>query len=75
MSRNTINRITSRIEGLTDRLTPDPEWLTIVGGTEAHCRKRLEKIEEAGERRGRHVRFIITGVVRDDDLTEAPVAS
>ena len=37
--------------------------VTIVGGDEAECRRRLQEIEAAGEQIG-HVRFIVTGVTR-----------
>ena len=63
MSRNTISRITSRIDDLTERLTP--ELITIVGGDEAECQRRLEEIEAAGKVAGR-VRFIMTGVKRSE---------
>jgi hypothetical protein len=65
--RNTISRLTSRIDELTERLTPNRGLITIIGGNEAGCRRRLEEIDAAGERAGRHVRFIITGVERADD--------
>jgi hypothetical protein len=60
--RNTISRITSRIDELTERRPP--KLITIVGGDKAECRKRLAEIEAAGELAGRDVRFIITGVKR-----------
>ena len=62
--RNTISRITSRIDDLTERLTP--ELITIVGGDEAECQRRLEEIEAAGKVAGRRVRFILTGVKRSE---------
>jgi hypothetical protein len=65
--RNTISRLTSRIDELTERLTPERGLITIIGGNEAGCRRQLEEIEAAGKRAGRHVRFIITGVERADD--------
>ena len=58
--RNTISRITSRIDELTKRLSP--ELITIVGADRAECQMRLEEIEAAGELTGRQVRFIMTGV-------------
>jgi hypothetical protein len=61
--RNTISRLTSRIENLTERLAPNPGWITIVGGDQAECQMRLEEIEAAGGLAGR-VRFIMTGVKR-----------
>jgi hypothetical protein len=60
--RNTINRITSRIDELTKR--HPPELITIVGGDQAECQRQLEEIEAAGELAGRAVRFIMTGVPR-----------
>jgi hypothetical protein len=62
-ARNTISRLTSRIEDLTERRLPRRGPLTIVGADEAECRKRLKEIEAAGDRIGR-VRFIVTGVPR-----------
>jgi hypothetical protein len=61
--RNTISRLTSRIDDLTQRLAPNRGLTTIVGGDEAECRRRLQEIQAAGQRMER-VRFIITGVVR-----------
>ena len=63
--RNTITRLTSRIEDLAERRLPRRGPLTIVGADEAECRKRLEEIEAAGELVN-HVRFIMTGVPRPD---------
>ena len=37
--------------------------VTIVGGDEAECRRRLKEIEASGEQIA-HVRFIVTGVPR-----------
>jgi hypothetical protein len=65
--RNTISRLTSRIDELTERLTPSPGWITIVGGDQAECRAQLEEIEAAGELAGRQVRFIMTGVRRAEN--------
>jgi hypothetical protein len=61
--RNTISRIASRIDGLTERMAPNRRLLTIVGYDEAECRGRLKEIQAAGGQTGR-VRFIITGVPR-----------
>jgi hypothetical protein len=61
--RNTISRLTSRIDDLTERLTPNRGLTTIVGGNEAECQARLKEIEAAGGLTGR-VRFIVTGVAR-----------
>ena len=63
--RNTISRLTSRIEDLAERRLPRRGPLTIVGADEAECRKRLKEIEAAGQRPAR-VRFIMTGVPRPD---------
>ena len=63
--RNTINRITSRIDGLTKRRPP--KLITIVGGDEAECRAQLEEMKASGKPMGR-VRFIITGVRRTQRL-------
>jgi hypothetical protein len=56
MSRNTISSITSRIDELAERLTPERGLITIIGGNEAGCRRRLEEIDAAGKRAGRHVK-------------------
>ena len=64
--RNTISRITSRIDELTKRLPPG--LITIVGADYAECQRRLEEIEEAGELTGRQVRFIMTGVKRSESF-------
>jgi hypothetical protein len=63
--RNTISRIASRIDGLTERIGPNRRLITIVGYDEAECRGRLKEIAAAGGQTGR-VRFIITGVPRAD---------
>jgi hypothetical protein len=65
--RNTISRLTSRIDELAQRLAPNSGLTTIVGGDEAECRARLKEIEAAGGLSDR-VRFIITGVVRDESF-------
>ena len=62
-ARNTISRLTSRIDDLTERRLPRRGPVTIVGGDEAECGRRLQEIEAAGEQIG-HVRFIVTGVPR-----------
>ena len=64
--RNTISRITSRIDELTKRLPPG--LITIVGADRAECQMRLEEIEAAGELTGRQVRFIMTGVKRSESF-------
>jgi hypothetical protein len=63
--RNTISRLTSRIDDLAQRLAPNRGLTTVVGGNQAECRAQLQKIEAAGQRM-EHVRLIITGVVRDE---------
>jgi hypothetical protein len=47
-ARNTISRLTSRIDDLTERLSPNRWLTTIVGGDEAECQARLQEIEAAG---------------------------
>ena len=64
--RNTINRITSRIDDLTKRLPPG--LITIVGADQAECQMRLEEIEAAGELAGREPLFIMTGVKRSESF-------
>ena len=64
-ARNTISRLTSRIEDLAERRLPRRGPVNIVGADEAECRKHLEELEAAGQRPA-HVRFIITGVPRPD---------
>ena len=64
-ARNTISRLTSRIEDLAERRTPRRGPLIIVGADEAECRKRLEEIKATGEQPA-HVRFLMTGVPRSD---------
>ena len=64
-ARNTINRLTSRIEDLAERRLPRRGPLTIVGADEAECRARLKEIEATGQRPAR-VRFIMTGVPRSN---------
>jgi hypothetical protein len=41
---------------LAERLTPERGLITIIGGNEAGCRRRLEEIDAAGKRAGRHVK-------------------
>ena len=62
--RNTISRLTSRIDELAERLAPNRGLTTIVGGDEAECRTRLKEIGAARDR----VRFIITGVKRAESF-------
>ena len=65
MARQTITRLTSRIEDLAERRTPRRGPLIIVGADKAECRKRLEEILATGERPA-HVRFLMTGVPRSE---------
>ena len=69
--RNTISRLTSRIEDLAERRLPRRGPVTIVGGDEAECRAQLEEMEAAGRLAGR-VRFIVTGVLRAQDISGDP---
>ena len=62
-ARNTISRLTSRIEDLAERRLPRRGPVTIVGADEVECRARLAEIEATGLLAGR-VRFIVTGVPR-----------
>jgi hypothetical protein len=64
-ARNTISRLTSRIEDLAERRLPRRGPVTIVGADEAECRKRLEDILATGEQPA-HVRFLMTGVPRSE---------
>jgi hypothetical protein len=64
--RNTISRLASRIDELTERLTPNRGLITIVGYDTAACQARLKELEAAGQLAGRRVRFITTGVPRAD---------
>ena len=58
MSRNTISRITSRIDELTERRPPEP--LTIVSAENADCaRRQIEKLKAMGR-----TRFMINHVPR-----------
>jgi hypothetical protein len=57
MARQTITRLTSRIEGLAERL-PERQWTTVSGGSAEECRERLEALRATGKRIG-NVRFII----------------
>ena len=55
--RNTISRLTSRIDDLTERL-PDRKWTLICGGSDAECQAKLEEMRAAGKPIGR-VLFVI----------------
>ena len=67
-TRNTISRITTRIDELAERLAPSRGPIMIVGGDVAECQMRLREIEAAGGLSGREPRFIITGVQRCERL-------
>jgi hypothetical protein len=62
-TRNTISRITSRIDELTERHTPSRAPILIAVSDEAEYRVKRE-IEAAGGLSGRRVIFIRTGVPR-----------
>ena len=55
--RNTISRLTSRIDDLTERL-PSRKRTMICGGRDAECREKLEEMRAAGKPIGR-VLFVI----------------
>jgi len=60
MSRNTISRITSRIDELTEQRPPEP--LTIVSAENDECaRRQVENLKAMG-----HTRFLISSVRRAD---------
>jgi hypothetical protein len=63
-TRNTISRITSRIDELTERHTPSRAPILIAVCDEAEYRVKLREIEAAGGLSGRRVIFIRTGVPR-----------
>ena len=56
--RNTISRLTSRIDDLTERL-PSRKRTMICGGSDAECREKLEAMRAAGQPIGRRVLFVI----------------
>ena len=56
--RNTITRLTSRIDDLTERL-PDRKRTMICGGSDAECREKLEAMRAAGQPIGRRILFVI----------------
>ena len=70
-TRNTINRITSRIDELAERHTPSHPILIAVQD-EAEHRARLKEIEAAGKPSGRRVIFIRTNVPRKDWADGSP---
>lgn len=57
MARQTITRLTSRIDDLTERL-PNRKRTLIAGGSTEECRARLEEMRVAGKPIGR-VLFVI----------------
>jgi len=63
-TRNTISRITSRIDELTERRTPSGAPILIAVCDDAEYRTKLREIEAAGGLSGRRVIFIRTGVPR-----------
>ena len=69
--RNTVSRLTSRIDDLAQRLAPNRGLTTVVGGDRAECHAQLEEMEAAGRLAGR-VRFIVTGVLRAQDISGDP---
>ena len=71
-TRNTISRITSRIDELTERLTPSGGPIIIAVRDEAEHRARLREIEAAGGPSGRRIIFIRTGVPRRDWADGSP---
>ena len=75
MSRNTISRITSRIDDLTERLASSRGLLTIVGADHAECHRQLTEIEAASGLAGRDVLIIVTGVPRGVSRSHDPTAT
>ena len=57
MARQTVTRLTSRIEDLAERRTPRKRTM-ICGGSDAECREKLEEMRAAGKPIGR-VLFVI----------------
>jgi hypothetical protein len=62
-TRNTISRIRSRIDELTERHTPSGGPILIAVRDEAEYRARLREIEAGGGPSGRRVIFIRTNVI------------
>ena len=58
MARQTVTRLTSRIEDLAEQL-PSRKRTMICGGSDAECRAKLEAMRAAGHPVGRHILFII----------------
>jgi hypothetical protein len=71
-TRNTISRIRSRIDELTERHTPSGGPILIAVRDEAEYRARLREIEAGGGPSGRRVIFIRTNVPRKDWADESP---
>jgi hypothetical protein len=69
-TRNTISRITSRIDELAERHTPNRAPIMIAVCDEAEYRAKLREIEAAGGLSGRQVIFIRTGVPRSAEFRE-----
>jgi hypothetical protein len=65
-TRNTINRITSRIDDLAERYTPSGGPILIAVRDEAEYRAKLREIEAAWGPSARQVIFIRTNVPRKD---------
>jgi hypothetical protein len=71
-TRNTISRITSRIDELTERHTPRGAPILIAVRDEAEHRAKLREIEAAWGPSGRRVIFIRTNVPRKDWVDGSP---
>jgi hypothetical protein len=69
-TRNTINRITSRIDDLAERYTPSGGPILIAVRDEADYRARLREIGAAWGLSGRRVIFIRTGVPRSAEFRQ-----
>jgi hypothetical protein len=71
-TRNTISRITSRIDELTERHTPSRAPILIAVRDEAEYRAKLREIEAAWGPSARQVIFIRTNVPRKDWADGSP---
>jgi hypothetical protein len=58
MARQTVTRLTSRIEDLAERRIPRKRTI-ICGGSDAECRAKLEAMRAAGQPIGRRITFVI----------------
>ena len=58
MARQTVTRLTSRIEDLAERRIPRKRTM-ICGGSDAECREKLEAMRAAGQPIGRRILFVI----------------